>query len=327
MSKSQINQQAIADKLSISRSTVTRVLRHDPVHRISPETRELILQTAREMGYQLRRRRTGNIAFVVCGEMASRQIELHMAVCDEAAKSDCRVFFVHLPEFPSYKQISLHVNPITADGAMLIGKYNPELAQKLAAVMPVVILDDDYKLTDVDQIIVDYVALGRLLTEELIRTGHQRIAVIAQFPEDVTWRGPLEGYRQAIEAAGGEASLSMVRPKSGRLYPELLNEILNISPKPTGILALTTSDHAIILSTLMAMGVDVPGDVSYVGWAYSYVSALLPFPAITCLDDIYQSMARAAVGRLFARAEDGAIPAETITVPVSIRSGETCIKR
>ncbi|MEN6372130.1 MAG: LacI family DNA-binding transcriptional regulator [Armatimonadota bacterium] len=327
MLKSQVNQQAIADKLSISRSTVTRVLRHDPVHRISPETRDLILQTAREMGYRLRRRRTGNIAFVVCGEMASRQVELHMAVCDEAAKSDCRVFFVHFPEFPSYKQISLHVNPLTADGAVLVGRYDPELAQKIATVMPVVILDDDYKLTDVDQIIVDYIALGRLLTEGLIKAGHQHIAVIAQFPEDVKWSGPLEGYKQAIEAAGGEASLSMVWSKSGRLYPELLKEILDTLPKPTGILALTTSDHAIILSTLMAMGVDVPGDVSYVGWAYSYMAALLPFPAITCLDDIYQSMARAAVGRLFAKIEGEVTQAETITVPVSIRSGETCAKR
>jgi DNA-binding LacI/PurR family transcriptional regulator len=119
----------------------------------------------------------------------------------------------------------------------------------------------------------------------------------------------------------------MVWSKSGKLYPKLLPEILNHDPRPTGLLALTSSDHAIILSTLMMMGIDVPRDLSYVGWAYSYTAALLPFPSITCLDDIFQSMAGAAVRRLLERTEDQTLQVESLVVPVKIRAGETCVER
>ena len=77
----------------------------------------------------------------------------------------------------------------------------------------------------------------------------------------------------------------------------------------------------------MAMGVSVPHDLSYVGWAYSYMAAMLPFPTITCLDDIFQSMAGTAVRRLLDRTEDASLSAENFIAPVRIRTGETCTER
>lgn len=323
MPDTKIDQQAVADKLGISRSTVTRVLRHDPTHRIAPETKQLILHTAKQMGYRPRRRRTGNIAFVVCGEMASMQSELHMATCDEAARHDYRVFLVRMPSEPSYKQLSLYINPLAADGAVVVGNIREEVGAMLASVMPLVILDND-KIECVDSVTVDYVELGYKLTKCLTDAGHRNIAVIAQFPHQITWAGQIEGFRRAMESAGLEADLAMVHSKYRKLYPVLLADILSRNPKPTGILALTTSDHSIILSTLLAMGISVPCDLSYVGWAYSYMSALLPFPAVTCLDGIYQSMAGTAVRRLLERTEDQDLTVLHSVVPVKLRIGETC---
>ncbi|MCE5322964.1 LacI family transcriptional regulator [bacterium] len=326
MSKSRVDQQAIADRLGISRSTVTRVLGHDPLHRISPDTRKLILKTAREMGYNPRRRRTGNIAFVVCGEMAPAQHELHLAICSEAFHNSYRIFLVGMPEFASYNQIKVYVNPLAADGVILTGKFSMELARSLADVMPTVLLDDRSQTLDMDmdRVRVDYVDLGYELTRMMIDVGHKRIAAIVQFPDDVAWSGPMEGFRKAYEEAGLVADISQVRHKSRVVYTKLLSDLL--ATKPTAIFAWTTSDHAIILSTLSAMGCRVPQDISYVGWAQSYSAALLPFPAITCLDDIYPAMARTAVHRLFDRMEDPLMPPESMTVPVGIRRGETLSK-
>jgi LacI family transcriptional regulator len=325
MSENRIDQQAIADRLGVSRSTVTRVLGHDPLHRVSPDTRKLILKTARDMGYRPRRRRTGNIAFVVCGEMAPAQHELHLATCDEAFHNSYRVFLVGMPEFASYKQLSRYVNPLAADGAILTGNFSPELAMSLANVMPVVLLSAKSQVSDVDSVNADYVSLGRSLTDMMIKAGHERIAAIVQFPEDVAWVGPMEGYRQAHEAAGLKADLSLVRHKSRAIYPDLINGLFKA--KPTALFALTTSDHAIILSTLHAMGCRVPRDLSYVGWAQSYTAALFPYPTITCLDDVYPAMARTALHRLFDRIEDPLMPTEDIVVPVGIRKGETLQQR
>ncbi|MEN6355606.1 MAG: LacI family DNA-binding transcriptional regulator [Armatimonadota bacterium] len=325
MSESRIDQQAIADKLGVSRSTVTRVLGHDPLHRVASDTRKLILKTAREMGYIPRRRRTGNIAFVVCGEMAPAQHELHLAICNEAFHNSYRVFLVGMPELASYKQVSMYVNPLAADGVILTGSFSKELARNLADVMPVVLLDDKFQTPDVDRVQVDYVRMGYDLTSAIIKAGHKRIAAIVQFPENVAWSGPMEGFHQAHEDAGITADISLVRHKSRIVYTKLLSDLL--AAKPTAIFAWTTSDHAIILSTLSAMGCRVPQDLSYVGWAQSYSAALFPFPTITCLDDIYPAMARTAMHRLFEKMEDPLMPPESIIVPVGVRRGETLIQR
>ena len=55
MAKRKIGQQDIAEALGLSRCLVTKVLNHDPVFRVAPETRELVLEKAREMGYDPRR--------------------------------------------------------------------------------------------------------------------------------------------------------------------------------------------------------------------------------------------------------------------------------
>lgn len=326
MPEPKVDQQTIAEKLGISRSTVTRVLRHDPSHRIASSTRKLILQTAEEMGYVPRKRKTSNIAFVVCGEMASLQHELHMAVCNEAFKSDYRVFLVRLPERPTYKQLSAYANPLSADGIIIMGQFAPELVEQLDGILPVVVIDGDEHFNSVDAVQADYVELGRMLTQHILDLGHRDIAVIVQFAWDINWTGPMQGVRTALEQAGIEPDLSRVWSKSGKLYPELLKEILASKPAPTALLAFTTSDHAIILSTLMAMGVDVPEELSYVGWAAAYMAALLPFPTVTCLDDLFESIASAAVQRLLERTEDQDIQPERIIVPVKLRTGETCIR-
>ena len=326
MVEKKIDQQTIADMIGVSRSTVTRVLRHDPSHRISAETRKLILDTANELDYRPRRRRTGNFAFVVCGEFASLEMELHLATCEEAAKSGYRVFMVRMSQMPSLKQLSVYVNPLSTDGAIIMGAFVPETVTELAELIPLIAVNKSNCSGKTDTVTVDYVSLGCELTRLIINAGHEHIAVI-QSSGNIVWDGPLEGFRQAMTAAGMEPDLSMIWSKARAIYPRLLEEILNHRPRPTAILALTTSDHALILTALTGMGVNVPHDLSYVGWAYSYMSALMAFPTITCLHDIFQSIAGLAVRRLLERNENMSLPAQDFTAPVGIRHGETCISR
>lgn len=326
MAAKKIDQQAIADKIGVSRSTVTRVLRRDPSHRISPETRRLILDTASKMGYSPRRLRTGNIAFVVCGEFASTENELHLAICEEAAKYGFRVFLVRMPQMPSQKQLNSYVNPLSADGAIFMGHVDPAIAAEIADTVPSIAINRANCSGIIDTVSLDNIGLGRDLTRLLIDAGHEHIAVI-QSSGSISWSGALEGFRQAMEEAGFKPELSMIWSKAGVLYPGLLEEIFRSDPRPTAILALTTSDHALILTALAGMGVNVPRDLSYVGWAYSYMSALMAFPVITCLDDIFQSLAGAAVSRLLERGDDRLLPAHDFTASVRIRRGETCLNK
>jgi LacI family transcriptional regulator len=323
MKNNTVNQETIARMLGLSRSTVTKVLNHDPVYRVSAETRELVLRTAAELGFQLRRRRTGNIGFIVCGEVHSAMHETHQAVCEEAGKLGYRVFFVNKPPEPTYRDISLSVNPLAADGAVLIGDVSPEVALELSRVMPTVVVDPYTTIPGVDNVCADHQLLSRRLNELVISCGHTTYAIIVD-----TLRGQhnpqtLEGCRAAMKSAGIPFDRSLVWEKSGKLYPKLLQEVLSHPAAPTAILAFTTSDHPVILSTLFALGRMVPETLSYAGWSTSYFSSLAAFPKVTCLDSYHQVMAKTAVHRLMERIEARNLPVEDIVIDVEIERGQT----
>jgi DNA-binding LacI/PurR family transcriptional regulator len=46
-----VSQQAIADALGLSRTTVTKILNRDPKYSASEATRDLVFSTAEKMGY------------------------------------------------------------------------------------------------------------------------------------------------------------------------------------------------------------------------------------------------------------------------------------
>ncbi len=325
MAANRVDQQFIADSLGVSRTSVTKVLNHDPLFRVSPETRERILDKARETNYRPRRRRTMNMAFVVCERLSSSEQELHLAICEEASKLQYRVFLVKKEVMPSYRELSLSVNPLSADGAILTGFCGDALTQ-LSEVLPVVAVGQCHEVINIDWVRADTQALAQALTNQLIANNHKHIAVIVNSANDIFSRHGIDGYRRACEVARLQPDLSLIWEKKGKLYPVILNEVLNRKPKPTALLAFTTDDHAIILSTLNALGCRVPQDLSYVGWATPDTTSLLPFPVITSLDSLFQSVARTAVRRLLDRVEDGYMPPEDIVVPVAIHRGETCIK-
>ncbi len=325
MKNNTVNQETIARMLNVSRSTVTKVLNHDPVYRVSAETRELILKTAADIGFHLRRRRTGNIGFIVCGEVHSAMHETHQAVCEEAVELGYRVFFVNKPPNPTYRDISLSVNPLAADGVILIGDVLPEVACQLSMVMPTVVVDPYTTIPDVDNVCADHALLSRRLNELIISCGHERYAIIVDTRKGQHNSTALAGCSAALKAAGLKFDNTLVWEKSGKLYPKLIADVLAHPASPTAILAFTTSDHPAILSTLFALGHLVPEHISYVGWATSYFSSLSAFPKITCLDSYNQVMAKTAVRRLMERIETRDLPVEDIVIDVDIERGETLL--
>ena len=325
MAVDRVDQQFIADSLGVSRTSVTKVLNHDPLFRVSPETRERIVDKAREMNYRPRRRRTMNMAFVVCERLSSSEQELHLAICEEASKLQYRVFLVKKDVMPSYRELSLSVNPLSADGVILTGFCGADVLTQLGEVLPVVAVGQCHEVINIDWVRADTQVLAQALTDQLIANNHEHIAVIVNSANDIFSRHGIDGYRRACEIAGLQPDSSLIWEKKGKLYPAILKDVLNRKPKPTALLAFTTDDHAIILSTLNALGCRVPQDLSYVGWAIPNTTSLLPFPVITSLDSLFQSVARTAVRRLLDRVENGYLPPEDIVVPVAIRRGETCI--
>jgi DNA-binding LacI/PurR family transcriptional regulator len=178
MGKPPINQTEIASVLNISQSTVARVLNHDPNYRVSPETRSLILETARKMGYKPRRRRTGNIAFLSCGEMHPGSYELFRAVASEAARVQYRVFLDQKRIMPTYKEISQTVNPLSADGVLVYGDIEEEVCVRLSKVMPAVKFGASEWTDSPDSVRTDDEAIMCRIVRYLADLGLRHISMI-----------------------------------------------------------------------------------------------------------------------------------------------------
>ena len=323
--KSRVKQQEIADLLNVSRSTVTKVLNHDPTCRTSPETRDMILAAASKIGYQSRRRRTNNIAYLVFGQISATELELYLATCEIAAKVGYRVFLVSKSEYASYEEIKGAVNPLSADGVIMTGKCSKRTVLELADVMPLLLIDDRPGKVGVDKVCHDPKEAGKILTKLALDQGHTDIAVIVHSQDSPMWKEAINGYKIALEQSGHEFNTGLIWSKEGRIYSELLKEIMACTPCPTALMAWSVSDHPIALTTLRAMGYSVPDDLSYIAWALAGNSALRPFPEISCLDKLFSNWGRACVTRLLDRIEDRKLPVESVCVPVGIRNGQTCI--
>ena len=87
----------------------------------------------------------------------------------------------------------------------------------------------------------DSVAGARVLVDHLIGLGHRRIAMISE-PDDVsTARDRVQGYREALAAAGIEFRPELVAESSAidpRVAGEATSRFLDLPEPPTAIFAL-----------------------------------------------------------------------------------------
>ena len=173
MADRKVGQQDIADALGLSRSLVTKVLSHDPMFRVAPETRELVLNKAHEMGYDPRRRTTRNIAFLVCGEVISDVYELFDAIGDEAARLGFRVFLVKKQAMPAYREVSVAINPLSVDGALVYGPMEDEVATRLSNIVPTVFFGERSLMPRADWVWGDDILMAKQLTGHVIGLGHR----------------------------------------------------------------------------------------------------------------------------------------------------------
>lgn len=236
-----INQQLIADRLKLSRATVSRCFTNHPG--INPETRAKVFALASRLGYNHQEKRDPDgtrsaakrLAFgvMVCVELPNFEHtdygnpgqELLNGLSEFARVQDVRLdlHFVrpqdlHLTD-PSYAHV-LRARRRIWDGVVLIYPFPVTVVDELKARYPVVSLVDQYGTRPLDCIDVDhYRGISRLM-DELHQRGHRRIGFL-------TWRYPVE------------ASWAL------RRYSAFVEKLvaLDLDHNPTDIININHRDH------------------------------------------------------------------------------------
>jgi LacI family transcriptional regulator, galactose operon repressor len=137
----------------------------------------------------------------------------------------------------------------------------------------------------VPQTVTDDVAGGRLATEHLLSLGHRRIGFVGDTAARVSATSlgfassqhRLAGYRRALAAAGIDYDPSLVRrgPHGPANAEALAAELLALPDRPSAIFAASDTQAMGVLTAADRCGVQVPGQLSVIGFDDIESAALL----------------------------------------------------
>ena len=211
-----------------------------------------------------------------------------------------------------------------ADGAVIIS-FHPgdEIVDLLvAAEIPVVLLDAEHPA--LPYVAIDDVGGGQLATRHLIELGHRRIAFVGDTPHTrfgfTSSSDRRDGYIHALEEGGIEVRGEYIREGAhGRhVAHRLTNELLKLDEPPTAIFAASDTQALGVLEAVKLAGLDVPGDISVIGFDDIEVSAYVGLTTVR--QPLYESGVRAAELLLEALEEsNGERPQELLPLELVVR--------
>ena len=277
----------VARVAGVSKATVSRVLNSRPVNEAY---RQKVLEAIHQLNYQPNVQARGlplgrsymigvitpviaNLFFasIIHGiEQVLVENGYSMVVMSTFHKPDRELSFVRLVTERRVDGVLL-VTPRQADSRML--------EQYVAnSGTPLVLIDAESPLGLVSAVTVDNRSGGRIATEHLLQLGHRRIGVItgpANVPETIA---RLEGYKDAMAAAGLTPDPAWIQhgdysPESAQDgVPKLLE--LPASRRPTAIFAFNDFMALTALAMLEERGVAVPQAMSVVGYDDAYAEVV-----------------------------------------------------
>jgi LacI family transcriptional regulator, galactose operon repressor len=316
----------VATLAGVSRTTVSFVLNDRADVKIPEETRRRVLDAAKELGYhphasaqRLAGGRSHVIALVL--RQSPEQVASDAALAETlrglAAAARTGGFRVMVEPFALDDTSGSYADLLRAqhaDGLVVSGPRvdDPSLLELVRDGFPIVLQGalPDIGAPSVD---VDNVAGARGAVDHLISLGHRRIACITNAPLVYTAaQERLEGYRQAMAAAGLDAD------------PALVAEAAFDAPSGhaamAGLLSRTQFDAAFVASDVVALGAIgalreagklVPLDVSVVGFDDIPLAGYFDPPLTTVRLPAYE-LGQAAGRALLERIADREIPLRTL---------------
>lgn len=311
MPRSRPTQRQIAEEAGVSRTTVSLVLNEVPGVRVSPETRERILEVAHRLNYYpdaaartLVSGRTRTIGFVLC-QSPDRVFadaflpEVLRGVGEAVQANGFRVLIHSVVDVTAPDAYIGLVREKHADGIILSGPRSDDrqLPRLRAEGFPVVLLGQ-LPGSGIPFVDVDNVGAARQAVAHLIELGHRRIGMITNAPLAYTAaRDRLAGYRQALEQAGigyiGElVRYGDFREESGH---EAMGQLLDLARPPS---AVFVASDLLAFGALVAIGecgLEVPADIALVGFDDVRLAHYIDPPLTTVRLPAYELGHRAAL--------------------------------
>lgn len=289
MGRRQARSQDVAARAGVSRTTVSFVLNNVPGVKISKETRQRVLQAARELNYyptaaarSLASGKTRRIGLILGQSKDRLAADAFLPTFLQGVTASVHrrnyLLMVQLSEaVPSHEAYTRLIREQQVDGLILSGpRSDDELLDELAEDDFPLILHGRLEGSEFPWVDVDNQAGGYLATSHLIGLGHRRIGFISNAP--LSYAGAIErfaGYKLALSEHDIPLDNDLVRtavfvPQSGSAA---MTALLSLPDRPTAVFAASDVVALGAISAIQAAGLNIPQDIAIVGFDDIFLAA------------------------------------------------------
>lgn len=299
----------IARKLGITPSAVSKALSGHP--RISADTRNAVLEAARELDYQpnalataLRNGKSGLIGMIVPAIHYSFFATAIKGAEDALSKKGYSVIITQSNDNSGQekKQIDglmrARVEGVIASVALETS--DASYYQTLSRNIPLVLFDRTFDDKHLNSVLIDDFGGASQAVDHLVKMGYRRIAHLAGRKHILAFARRIEGYKSELKKHGHrfqEKYLVECAPNKDE-GTNAMERLLELPEPPDAIFA--ASDYLALgaIRAIKNAGLKIPDDIGVVGFSNEEFSSQVS-PTITTIDQFSESMGAAAAELLF----------------------------
>lgn len=333
-----ITQQDIADTLSISRNSVSKVLNN--VQGVGEDTKRLVIETAKKMGYK---------------KIYKYKIEEQDFddLTDDHDKSIC--IFTHEEAInnsfwaPLVKGIervlsragySVMVNIANSceednclipkkfsdkktDGIIMIGDYSREYIKSIKTLGIATIYIDTLAEVNESNLLGDTIMMNNIysvyeITSHLIQAGHKEIGFAGAMNTCRSFKERWLGYKKALDDADIKPDIYIDMPEHNQYdYKELKRRLGSIKKYPSAFVCVNDRIAINLIRALSEKGINVPHDIAVAGFDNIDESTLIT-PNITTVHCYKEEMGERAAEEMIWRLRNPDSPYETVRISTKV---------
>jgi LacI family transcriptional regulator len=295
----------VAARAGVSPMTVSRVVNGNG--NVRDSTRERVLRAVRELGYtpnlaasSLAAAQATRIALIYTNPSAAYLRELLLGALRGTARTAVQLVIDTWDELDAdAERASARALAKSVAGVILpppLCESKVVLCELAAAGVPVVAIASDRRGSNISRVRIDDFHASKEIAAYLISLGHRRIGYIKGNPDQTASARRFEGFQAALAEAGiaGDANLVQQGYFTYRSGLKAAEKLLARRNRPTAIMAANDDMAAAVVSVAHRRGLEVPGQLSVVGFDDSSAATTV-WPELTTVRQPIASMADSAI--------------------------------
>jgi DNA-binding LacI/PurR family transcriptional regulator len=281
----------VARLAGVSRVTASRVLNGTYPNKVSESTRERVRAAVAELNYitnvparALRSKRSMQFGLLIPDLAFSFMPEVVQGLQDIASKMDygCLIYLTHDQPQQEERSLSTLIGR-RVDGLIWMPTAHPtERTRTLQGTLPTVTILVTPEGTSVPSVLIDQEEGGYVAAKHLLELGHRRMTYM--YVDHRHWQQRRVGYRRALAEYGiADAPFYYTQVPKMDWHESLIiaRQLLKSPTRPTAVIAASDVVALAVLRAARELGLQIPKDLSVVGFGNSSFSHQIELPLTT----------------------------------------------